>query len=103
MWDVSRFQRGSIHVLQKDLNLRVVVVEIEAPHDVGVIHVPQDLYLTAHLSPHGVLVVAVDDFERVDFSGGAVDDLVHGATGSAPDAAEALELAVADGVGGRRW
>lgn len=45
-------------------------------------------------------MVAVDDLEGVELAGGAVEDLVDGATAAAADSVEAIEVGEVEG--GRR-
>lgn len=65
-----------------------------ASDDVRVIDVAENLDFTAHLIADGVVVVAVDHFEGIDFSRGAVEDFVDGSAGAAPDAADSLQVGV---------
>jgi hypothetical protein len=75
-----------------------VVEHVVALDHVRVIHVAEDLDLGADLAAHGVLVVPVDDLERVDAACGAVDHLVDGTAAAAADAIGSIQLREVDGV-----
>lgn len=63
-----------------------MVEHVVALDNVGVVDATEDFDLAADLAADGFLVVAVYDFQRVQTTRRAVDDLVDGASGAAPDA-----------------
>lgn len=99
MGDVGTLKGSLVHVLEEHLNFPIVIEEIVAFDDVRVVDIAKDLDFAAHLNADGVVVVAIDDFEGVEFAGGSVKDFVDGAAGTATDATDAVELGVFKGLG----
>lgn len=89
---VGPFQRSSVHVLEEDLNLAIVIGQTVAFNHVGVVDVAEDLDLATHLEADGVLVVAVNHLQSIELARRTVEDLVDRAAAPTPDAVDALQL-----------
>lgn len=69
-------------------------------HDVGVVHVTENLDFPVDLAADGLFWVAVDHFQGVDFGGGAVPDFVDCAAASASYSVQSFEVGEIYGGGG---
>lgn len=94
MGDACTLQRSSVHVLEKNLNFPVVIEEVVAFDDVGIVHVTENLDFAAYLNEHSIFVMAVDHFKCVELGGGAVENLVDSTSGAAANPAHAFQLGI---------
>ncbi|KAL8252578.1 hypothetical protein R6Q59_036271 [Mikania micrantha] len=103
---MSTFKRSTVHVLKKNLNLTGSIEQVVTLDDVEVVNATQDLDLTTDLAEDVFIMGSVDDLEGEEGGGGAMVNLVDGATGAAADSVEAIEFAEVEGLvfggGGRR-
>lgn len=73
-----------------------MIVHVVAFDHVWVVNVAEDLDLAAHLSPDGVLVVAIDHFERVRPVRRPVNHFVDGSAASAADSGDSVQVRKVD-------
>ena len=90
--DAAAVEGAAVHVLEQDLQLPAALVHAVAPHHGRVLGGAEDGNLPRDLATHRVVVVPVEDLERVGPTRPTVTHHPHRPAGAAADAAHALQL-----------